>query len=307
MRTLNNIDFESYLESHETRKIAQHIETFDENLDDVYDYLINGSTMYGDCLPWQKTWNLWRARPSELTIWAGVNGNGKSTAQSMVAAYFQGKSVIASLEMPTKTTKAKIIRQTTGMSNPSKQYVADTVKKLNDKIYLFNQVGRVSPDTIKGLIVYSCEVLKVQHIFIDSLVKCGLGVDDYNRQKNFVSELAELAKEYKVHIHLVVHMRKGRDESDMPDKFDVKGAGEITDLADNLLIVSRNTAKQIALQNPANIAEWEGKPDGFIRVAKNRHGEFDGLFSFWYDQGSQQWLENKHSKPMVWNKWSANG
>jgi twinkle protein len=310
MQELNDIDFEKYLEDHENRKVAQHIELMTDNLEEVHDYMINGSVVNGDPLVWQKTWDLWRARPSELTIWAGVNGNGKSTAQSMVAAYFNGKSVIASLEMPTKTTKAKMFRQVTGVANASLDYLRGMAEELKDKIYLYNKVGRVTPDTIRGLIVYSAEVLKVNHVFIDSLVKCGLGVDDYNKQKNFVSELSELAKEYKIHIHLVVHMRKGRDETELPDKFDIKGAGEITDLADNVLIVARNTRKQIALQDidltEVEADEWANQPDGTIRIAKNRHGEFDGKFNFWYDPASQQWLESKNQKPYVYKRWSRN-
>lgn len=311
MQELEDIDFDEIAREYDHREISDHIEKLSDNLDEVYDYMLNGSIAHGDPLVWQKTWDLWRARPSELTIWAGVNGNGKSTAQSMVAAYFNGKSVIASLEMPTKTTKAKMFRQLTGMANPSLEYVKGLSQQLDDKIYLYNKVGRVTPDTIRGLIVYSAERLKVQHVFIDSLVKCGMGVDDYNKQKNFVSELAELAKEYKIHIHLVVHMRKGRDETDIADKFDIKGAGEISDLADNVLIVSRNASKQKQLDDikfdeeatEEEIAEIEQKPDGFIRVAKNRHGEFDGTFSFWYDQASQQWLESKNARPLQY-QWS---
>ena len=309
MEVLGDIDFDKIARDYDHRDISEHIEKFDENLEEVFDYIENGSVINGDPLPWQKTWDLWRARPSELTIWAGVNGNGKSTAQSMVAAYFNGKSVIASLEMPTKTTKAKIFKQVAGMGNPSLEYVKAMAEELKDKIYLYNKVGRVTPDTVRGLIVYSAERLKVQHVFVDSLVKCGMGVDDYNKQKNFVSELAELAKEYKIHIHLVVHMRKGKDEFAQPDKFDIKGAGEITDLADNVLIVNRNVKKQMRLDemlsqgNSEEIEELKGQPDGTIRVAKNRHGEFDGKFNFWYHPASNQWLESKNSPPLQY-EWS---
>ena len=32
--------------------------------------------------------------------------------------------------------------------------------------------------------------------------------------------------------------------------------------------------------NSEEIEELKGQPDGTIRVAKNRHGEFDGKFNF---------------------------
>ena len=307
-----NIDLLAYLREHQSREVAQHIERFSDNFDEVYDYLINGSKLSGDTMPWVKTHDYFRFRPSELTIWAGVNGNGKSLVMSQCALWFQGKSVIASMEMPTKTTKARILRQACGGHNPSKHYVKATMSSLDEKIYLFNRVGKVTADEIRGLIIYASEVLGASHVMIDSLVKCGMGTDDYNAQKDFVSELSEYAKEYKVHIHLVVHMRKGQSEAVMPDKFDVKGAGEITDLADNVLIISRNGKKEQVMNDPTNPAraDFEDKPDGYIRVAKNRHGEWDGLFSFYWHEESMQWVAKQHAGAMPYpapkQQWSIN-
>jgi len=306
-----NIDLLAFLRSHEAKGVEQHIERFSDNFDEVYDYLINGSKQVGDTMPWAKTHEFFRFRPSELTIWAGVNGNGKSLVMSQCALWFTGKSVIASMEMPTKTTKARILRQACGGPNPSAKYVKHTMALLDDKIFLFNRVGKVSSDEIRGLIIYASQELKASHVMIDSLVKCGMGTDDYNAQKDFVSELSEYAKEFKVHIHLVVHMRKGQSESVMPDKFDVKGAGEITDLADNVLIISRNTKKEMIMNDPTNPArqDYEDKPDGYIRVAKNRHGEWDGLFSFWWHPDSMQWVATYHGKaipfPSPGEQWSV--
>ena len=76
--------------------------------------------------------------------------------------------------------------------------------------------------------------LGCKHIVIDSLMKCGIGEEDYQAQGDFVDKLCWIAKKYDVHIHLVHHMRKGRSEDDIPDKFDVKGASRITDMVDNL-------------------------------------------------------------------------
>lgn len=306
MQELNDIDFEKYLQDHENRKIAQNIEYFDENFDDVYDYMINGSQLNGQPPCWSKMSNLWRIRESEVTLVAGVNGNGKTTWLSQMVAFLDTPTVIASLEMPTKTTKAKMLRQVCGMHNPSPDYAKNMMAELKDQIYLFNQIGTVTPDVIRGLIVYAAEVLKVKQIVIDSLVKVKLKLDDHSAQRDFVSQLSELAKEYKVHIFLVVHMRKGADETAIPDKYSVKHAGELVDLCDNLLIVARNMKKVIALQNPANVAEYEPKPDGFLRIAKNRHGDFEGLISFWFDTSSQQWLETRKQKPLLLKNWSRN-
>lgn len=307
-----DIDLLAYLREHQSREVAQHIEKFSDNWEEVYDYLINGSRLSGDTMPWAKTHDQFRFRPQELTIWAGVNGNGKSLVMSQCALWFTGKTVIASMEMPTKTTKSRIIRQACGGTNPSKQYVKATMESLDEKIYLFNRVGKVTSDEIRGLIIYAAEVLGVSHVMIDSLVKCGMGTDDYNAQKDFVSELSEYAKEFNVHIHLVVHMRKGQSEAAIPDKFDVKGAGEITDLTDNLLIVARNTAKEKVMEegDESKKQQWHPQPDCFIRVAKNRHGEWDGRLNFWWHEESLQWITRQNAGAMPYpapnKQWSKN-
>ena len=40
-------------------------------------------------------------------------------------------------------------------------------------------------------------------------------------------------------IHVVHHVRKLDSEKSQPDKFDVVGSGDITNLADNVFIVNR--------------------------------------------------------------------
>jgi hypothetical protein len=87
----------------------------------------------------------------------------------------------------------------------------------------------------------------------------------------------------------------------VPDKFSVKGSGAIVDLADNLLVVHRKTLGEID----------ESEPTGFIRVAKHRHGEFEGTWGFWFHEESQQWVPSPTMGAMPWpepgRQWSANG
>jgi hypothetical protein len=71
-------------------------------------------------------------------------------------------------------------------------------------------------------------------------MKCVRGEDDYNGQKDFVNDLCSFAQDSGVHVHLVHHVRKGESEHKAPGKFDIRGAGSITDLVDNVFIVWRN-------------------------------------------------------------------
>jgi twinkle protein len=69
-------------------------------------------------LPWQKTHKLFAFREGETTLWAGVNGHGKSAVTGMVASSLvaQGEKVcIASFEMKPFKTLNRMVRQFMGM------------------------------------------------------------------------------------------------------------------------------------------------------------------------------------------------
>ena len=94
------------------------------------------------------------------------------------------------------------------------------------------------------MVRYCAKERGITHFFVDSLMKCVSGEDDYNGQKLFVDELTAIARDHGIHIHLVHHIRKPSDESHKPSKYDYKGSGSITDQVDNVISVWRNKAKE---------------------------------------------------------------
>jgi len=114
----------------------------------------------------------------------------------------------------------------------------------NEKLWIYDQMGRVKKDRIMQVIRYCSEELKIQHMVVDSLMKCGIGTDDYNAQKEFVNDLCTHAQDSEMHIHLVAHARKGQSEDTRTGKFDIKGASEITDQVDNVFTIFRNKKKE---------------------------------------------------------------
>src|SRR5206468_8109497 len=136
--------------------------------------------------------------------------------------------------------------------------------------------------------------LGVTHMVIDSLLKCGIAPDDYAGQKNFVDSLCSLARDTDLHIHLVHHARKSEKESNVPDKFDLKGAGEITDLVDNVLIVHRNKAKEADLRKELTPEKREtvlAQADTVLICAKQRHYTWEGTVKLWFDPASLQFRD----------------
>lgn len=98
-----------------------------------------------------------------------------------------------------------------------------------------------------------------------------------------------------MHIHLVHHARKGEKESVVPDKFDMKGAGEITDLVDNVLIVHRNKTKEALLRKETisdeKREEAEQQADTALICAKQRHHTWEGTVRLWFDAVSLQFRD----------------
>src|SRR5690606_38306384 len=93
-----------------------------------------------------------------------------------------------------------------------------------------------------GVIAYCADELGVKHFVIDSLMRVISGEDNHNEQKDFVVRLCELAITKNMHIHLIHHTKKGK-ENEPSGRYDAKGSGAISDNVHNSLIVWSNKDK----------------------------------------------------------------
>jgi len=80
-------------------------------------------------------------------------------------------------------------------------------------------MGSVQTDALAAVIRYCGQKLGVQHMVVDSLMKCVRGTDDYNGQKDFVDLLTQFARDNAIHMHLVHHAKKQQDENSPPVNF----------------------------------------------------------------------------------------
>lgn len=243
----------------------------------------------------RKTDGKFELRPGEVTLWAGINKHGKTTllSQVMLSVMQADKRVcLMSLEMPPATTMAKMVKQASGVETPSIAFIRAFHRWTDNRLWLYDHVGKLATTRALAVATYVRKELGIEHIVIDSLMKCGIGAEDWSAQKDFVDSLCAIARDTGLHIHLVCHMRKGENERSAPGKFDVKGAGEVTDLVDNILIVWKNLRKTDS-KDPEILKE----PDGFLRVAGQRHHPWEGSFAFWFDKASQQFLEYERASP----------
>ncbi len=281
---------------------AQFLEKPEYFLDEVLQELSHDGSHFGDCLPWDKTTQQFRMRPGEVTIWGGVNGHGKSLVLGQVCVFLMeySKVCIASLEMKPSRTITRMLKQSAGLKNPSEQYARQWAQATADRLVIYDQLDTLASDRILAMCHYASKKLNCKHVVIDSLMKCGIGKDDYEQQTRFIDKLCWVAKQYNIHIHLVHHMRKGSREADVPDKFDVRGAGELVDMVDNLVIVHRNKTKELLMEKKPEEVD-PIIPDATLRVAKQRHAEWEGDISLYFEPHSNQYRSGPDSRAMRFN------
>jgi twinkle protein len=232
-------------------------------------------------------------RNGEVSLWAGVNGHGKSFLTSQIALDLTaaGKKVlICSFEMLPDDTFARMCRQALGQEYPMEKEVDEFMDWKKDHVYVLNHLGTINPDDVFTYIKWACDKFQIEHFIIDSLMKVVEGEDNYNGQKNFVSKLCQLAHQFNIHIHLVHHLAKLRDEYAIGGKMQVKGSGAITDQCDNVFILWKNKEK-IDLINKGEIVAND-VPDARLYCEKQRHHAWEGAINLWVNKATHQFSTN---------------
>lgn len=289
MLTADTVDFSAYLEETDAAHKVVRATSF---VDDVIAYYHADAPLQGAKMPWAKTHGNIRFRPGEVTLWAGMNGHGKSLVLGQVILGFIGekqRACIASLEMKPMITLARICRQANGMPIPDVQFIRRFHARTDGLLWLYDQQGTVRPDMMLAVVRYCADQLRVDHFVIDSLMKCGIDEDDFNRQKRFIDSLTAVARDTGIHIHVVAHSRKKADEFTPPGKMDVKGTGSITDQVDNVMTVWRNKRKEHDAQ--AGNSKSSTDPDAMVICDKQRNGEWEGRIGLWYIASAMQFVE----------------
>lgn len=307
--TADDIDFSKYEKETDAQQKVKEAKDYVQELIDKIKSPQRPNHRY---MPWVKTYGLFQFRPGEVTVWGGANGNGKSMVTGFVALGLlaQGeKCCIASFEMKPIRTLERMARQFSG-NNPhdpafagspeATESLLDLYSQFKDwtenRLWLYDQQGTVTASQVCAVARYCAKELGVTQMFIDSLMKCVQGEDDYNGQKSFVDELTAIARDHAIHIHLVHHIKKPASEESKPGKYDFKGTGAITDQVDNVIAVWRNKPKERKLDEGRPVEE--GEPDCLLICDKQRNGEWEGQIGLWFDKSSQQYLSHSGDVPM---------
>lgn len=226
-------------------------------------------------------------REKELTVWTGNSGAGKSTILNEVVINLSQKGhkiVMASMEMSPLNTLRWILMNFCKNGQLNAEDIKNNIQKFKN-LWLVDAQGYITPEMIIDLFDFAGRKYGVTHFFIDSLMKIKLSTkDELNSQKEFINSLIDkIAVPYNAHVHLVAHPRKGLADKEKPDKVDVSGSINITNLAHNVL----------ALWRPDE--EFKKKnytcPDAILTVKKNREWGREGPVKLLFNSVTKSFTE----------------
>jgi twinkle protein len=263
----------------------------------------------GMVLPFKKTHDRLKLRAGELSVWAGINGHGKSQLASQIVAYQATHGVrccVASMEWRTPKWALRMQRQIGAVESPTEQYSRTITKALASTLWTFNVSGAAKADRILEVFKYARRRYRVELFLLDNLTKCGFADDDYAGQKRFTEALADFTRETDCHVMLIAHMRKGESEDKPSGKFGVKGSGGITDMSPTVVEVWRNKAKERAREfADMKHEELSGDfapggtraMDAQILVHKQNETGDEPVFNLWFDRRTGQFLAQHDHTP----------
>ncbi len=266
-------------------------------------------TYQGMKTPWTSFNQAMTFKRSELVVWSGYSGSGKSQLLGQVAieGMSQGERfVICSLEMPSKETLKRMAKQLTAEKCPSEARLREATAWMKDKLWMFNVVGKMKTERILEVFKYAVKRYDIRNFILDSLTKCNIREDDYEGQKEFVDAICDFNHRYEATTHLVVHQRKPGSNAERPDKFGARGAAAITDEASSVICVYRPSNEdnedqdsRFNAKKKSTKKDHNGVPvDSILYIDKNRENGIEGRFNLFFDQDSLQFQESKTMVPI---------
>jgi len=257
----------------------------------------------GATLPWPSMLDRVRLRPSELSLWTGINGHGKSDllGHVMVDLIKQGERIcVFSGEIKPKVLLHRLTQQACATSKPTPGFARAANEWLDGALWIFDKVGNADIASLFESFRYAAKRYRVTHFVVDSLLKCGMAEDDYTGQKKFIDALCDFKNEFNVHVHLVAHARKGQDESRAPGKMDIRGGAALSDLPDNVFSVWRNKGKEVKGE-----AAGEGDRDAEIHCLKQRATGLEPVLRLWFDRSCLHFKQSPHWHPKPYFQYST--
>jgi len=260
-----------------------------------------------------------RIRPGELTVIAGQNFAGKSAIMTQIMTNLirpdnlfsdrNEKYLLISPEFSPKINLARIVQQIVGKMprDITPPEVGAALAFLGNRMLILDVVGMVEADRVANIIHWAAQEHGITGTIIDNLTVLrlnGRGSADNDATSDLMARLVEVARVTETHIWLVAHQRKPA-QGEKPNRYAVRGASQITDLADNVILVERFELKEKMMQelDSSDRQEWVNAPDTFLHVSKQRHGSaWVGRISLYYGKDPMRWSTKQGVQPMAFEE-----
>jgi replicative DNA helicase len=227
-----------------------------------------------------------------VTIFGAYSGTGKSTfaAQWGLHAANQGRRVaIMSLEMPSDFTLELLSEQSACKSEPHLPYVKRFAEWADSRIYLHNSTNVITPEAVLNFIRVSKTMLGCDLIIIDPLMQVGMA-NEVEAERDFITRLASMARDYEVAVLLVHHLRKppsgGMGEKTRPDKSAFLGSTHLTGAAAAVLTLWADPDKREARSQGQPVDDESGA-DYYLSVLKSRFSSWHGSVGLYQHENAR--------------------
>lgn len=307
MSILTEADIDAILHEHQASKITSDMLDAEEGIKRMLEFV----QPVGEALPWPALFGNFELRPGELTLLAGTNGSGKSMLAGQIVAWAMTAgmtSVIASMEMRPQETLRRMVTQCSG-GPYSREFAHWWGQTYRSQLWLWDVLDRIPAQKVLARVQAVSQHLGARLVVIDSLMKCGLPADGdgyLTKQADFVDSLQHAAKHLGTHIILVVHLKKP-ERGQKANKYDIRGASQISDIADNVLLCHPNMEKRMALKKSdqgltLTSAEEEHleRADFALEVDKQRHAAWEGIVSMDLHRASLQFRQRGYHGLYQW-------
>jgi RecA-family ATPase len=186
------------------------------------------------------------------------------------------------------------VTQALGSPEPTDDYIRKFCERAKDKLYIYDQLGVTTSTDMFATLYYGKHVLGCEVFVIDSLMKMSdISEESLENQKKFVDRLATTCRDLNIHVFLVAHTRKMKDETEIPDATDIMGSSLIRALSDNIICIWRNRYKEKLIEEgKTSDDELKIIPDAKAFIQKQRNAQWEGSFNFYFDQKGLKYKES---------------
>ena len=250
----------------------------------------------------------------EMTVWSGGNASGKSTLVSQIglAAVTEGfKVAMFSGEMTASRVREWVLLQAAGpdfvMPDPLNQNhyclkpgIEEKLDAmLTGKLSIYDNDFGTDWEVVTNTIYDWVKKNEASVVIIDNLMALDIptgSIDKYDMQTRIVKRFSAMAKELNIHVHFICHPRKTEA---FPRKGDISGTADITNAADNVMMVHRVNA-DFMMRYKTVYPKLVIEPDvsTVIEIMKNRDlGIVDEIIKLYFDRRSRTMSDVKGLPP----------